>query len=125
VGLGAVRDEAELLTISEDGYGKRTPMGEYRSTGRGVQGVFTMELRKKGRRLAGMRVVDPTDELMLISKDGIVIRTVVESVRQAGRLTEGVTVMKLNKGDRVSSISTVGYDSRKPADDDSDSDSEA
>jgi DNA gyrase subunit A len=118
VGLGAVREGTELLTITQDGFGKRTPMDEYRSTGRGVQGVFTMELRKKGRKLAGMRVVEASDELMLISKDGIVIRTVVESVRQAGRLTEGVTVMKLNKGDSVSSISTVGYDSRTPKKDD-------
>ena len=77
-----------------------------------------MELRKKGRNVAGMRIVEPDDELMLISKDGIVIRTVVESVRRASRLTEGVTVMKLGKGDKVSSISTVGYDTKngKPED---------
>lgn len=112
VGMDVVVDGAEMLTISEDGMGKRTPIEEYRSTGRGVQGVFTMELREKGRRLAGMRVVFPDDELMLISKDGIVIRTVVETIRQTGRLAQGVKVMNLKSGDKVSSISTVGYDKK-------------
>jgi DNA gyrase subunit A len=113
IGMDTVRNDTDLLTVTEDGFGKRTPVTEYRQTGRGVQGSFTMELRKKGRNVAGMRIVDLADELMLISKDGIVIRTVVESVRRAGRLTEGVTVMKLGKGDKVSSISTVGYDKKK------------
>jgi len=112
IGMDIVREGAELLTVTEDGYGKRTPVTEYRQTGRGVQGSFTMELRKKGRNVAGMRIVETDDELMLISKDGIVIRTVVDSVRRASRLTEGVTVMKLGKGDKVSSISTVGYDNK-------------
>ncbi|HEX6512245.1 MAG TPA: DNA gyrase C-terminal beta-propeller domain-containing protein, partial [Chloroflexota bacterium] len=112
VGMDVVRPGAEMLTITEDGMGKRTPIEEYRSTGRGVQGVFTMELREKGRKLAGMRVVEPDDELMLISKDGIVIRTVVETIRQTGRLAQGVKVMNLNRGDKVSSISTVGYDNK-------------
>ena len=112
IGMDVVREGSELLTVTEDGFGKRTLVTEYRQTGRGVQGSFTMELRKKGRNVAGMRIVEPDDELMLISKDGIVIRTVVESVRRAGRLTEGVTVMKLGKGDKVSSISTVGYDNK-------------
>jgi DNA gyrase subunit A len=118
VGMDVVRDGAEMLTITDDGMGKRTPLDEYRTTGRGVQGVFTMELREKGRELAGMRVVDPDDELMLISKDGIVIRTVVETIRQTHRLSQGVKVMNLNRGDRVSSISTVGYDNKngKPED---------
>jgi len=78
--------------------------------------VFTMELREKGRKLAGMRIVDPEDELMLISKDGIVIRTVVETIRQTGRLAQGVKVMNLNRGDKVSSISTVGYDNKNGKD---------
>ena len=112
IGMDIVREGAELLTVTEDGFGKRTPVTEYRQTGRGVQGSFTMELRKKDRNVAGMRIVEPADELMLISKDGIVIRTVVESVRRASRLTEGVTVMKLGRGDKVSSISTVGYDNK-------------
>ena len=112
IGMDIVREGAELLTVTEDGFGKRTPVTEYRQTGRGVQGSFTMELRKKGRNVAGMRIVETDDELMLISKDGIVIRTVVDSVRRASRLTEGVTVMKLGKGDKVSSISTVGYDNK-------------
>jgi len=116
IGMGIVRDGAQMLTISQDGMGKRTPIDEYRTTGRGVQGVFTMELRKKGRKLAGMRVVEPSDELMLISKDGIVIRTVVETIRQTGRLAEGVKVMNLKSGDRVSSISTVGYADRNKGD---------
>ncbi|HLQ33488.1 MAG TPA: DNA gyrase subunit A [Chloroflexota bacterium] len=112
VGMDVVRPGAEMLTITEDGFGKRTPIEEYRTTGRGVQGVFTMELRAKGRKLAGMRVVDLEDELMLITKDGTVIRTVVETIRQTGRLAQGVTVMDLRPGDKVSSISTVGYDNR-------------
>jgi DNA gyrase subunit A len=115
IGMDVVREGAELLTVTDDGFGKRTPIDEYRETGRGVRGVFTMELRHKGRNLAGMRVVDPDDELMLISQDGIVIRTNVETVRQTGRLAQGVTVMKLGAGDKVVSISTVGYDKKNGA----------
>jgi len=115
VGMDVVREGTEMLTITEDGMGKRTPIEEYRATGRGVQGVFTMELREKGRKLAGMRIVSPEDELMLISKDGIVIRTVVETIRQTGRLAQGVKVMNLKQGDKVSSISTVGYDKKDGA----------
>ncbi|MGH2468691.1 MAG: DNA gyrase C-terminal beta-propeller domain-containing protein [Chloroflexota bacterium] len=118
IGMDVIREESELLTVTEDGYGKRTPVDQYRSTGRGVQGVYTMELRKGRGGLAGMRVVDPADELMLISKDGIVIRTQVNTVRQTGRLAQGVTVMKLGAGDRVVSISTVGFQNgdAKPTD---------
>ncbi len=116
IGMDVIREGAELLTVTEDGFGKRTLVTEYRSTGRGVQGVFTMELRKGRGGLAGMRVVNPGDELMLISKDGIVIRTQVETVRQTGRLAQGVTVMKLGAGDKVVSISTVGFESREAAD---------
>ncbi len=112
VGMDVVRPSAEMLTITEDGFGKRTPLEEYRTTGRAVQGVFTMELRAKGRKLAGMRVVDPDDELMLITQDGVVIRTVVETIRQTGRLAQGVTVMDLRPGDKVTSVSTVGYDKK-------------
>ncbi len=112
IGMDVVRDGTDLLTVTEDGFGKRTPVTEYRQTGRGVQGSFTMELRKKGRNVAGMRIVEPDDELMLISKDGIVIRTAVETVRRASRLTEGVTVMKLGAGDKVVSMSTAGYDKK-------------
>ncbi|MHB8618400.1 MAG: DNA gyrase subunit A [Chloroflexota bacterium] len=112
IGMDVIRNDAELLTVTEDGFGKRTKVDEYRQTGRGVQGVFTMELRKGRGGLAGMRVVDPEDELMLISKDGIVIRTAVETVRQTGRLAQGVTVMKLGTGDKVVSMSTAGYDNK-------------
>jgi DNA gyrase subunit A len=112
VGMDVVRPGAEMLTITEDGFGKRTPLEEYRTTGRAVQGVFTMELRAKGRKLAGMRVVDPDDELMLITQDGVVIRMVVETIRQTGRLAQGVTVMDLRPGDKVTSVSTVGYDKK-------------
>ncbi|MDE3078191.1 MAG: DNA gyrase subunit A, partial [Chloroflexota bacterium] len=112
IGMDVIREGAELLTVTEDGFGKRTLVSEYRRTGRGVQGVYTMELRKGRGGLAGMRVVDPDEELMLISKDGIVIRTQVSTVRQTGRLAQGVTVMKLGAGDKVVSISTVGFDKK-------------
>ncbi|MHB1162013.1 MAG: DNA gyrase C-terminal beta-propeller domain-containing protein, partial [Chloroflexota bacterium] len=87
------------------GYGKRTPMEEFASHGRGGSGVRALRVTERTGPVAAARVVKPTDELMAISSGGLVIRTPVESISRLGRDTQGVSVMDLREGDKVASIS--------------------
>ena len=105
--IGAARaDEGKtVLSISENGYGKRTPIEEYRVTGRGGLGVKNYMVTDKTGDVVGMKVVDGTEDLLLVTAAGILIRTPVESIRVAGRATQGVIVMRFKEeGDRVISM---------------------
>ncbi len=97
----------ELLTLSANGYGKRTLLDQFPVKGRGTGGVIGFKVTTKTGPVAAAKVVDGTRELMLISRDGIVLRTSVESIRRSGRSTEGVSVMKVGPTDRVASIASV------------------
>ena len=101
------REDATLLTVTEQGYGKRTPLDEYRITSRGTQGVKAMNITEKtGNLVAIMEVVD-TDELMIINRSGITIRMALEDVRVMGRSTQGVKLIRLNEGDEISSVARI------------------
>ncbi len=99
--------KVELLTLSANGYGKRTRVADYRQSGRGGSGVIGFKVTDKTGPVAAARIVDGTGELMLISQDGIVLRTTLDSIRQTGRAAEGVSVMKPAPGDRIVSISVI------------------
>ncbi len=101
------RDDAELLVITEFGFGKRTPIHEYRRTKRGALGVGTIKAPAGRGNLAGALVVRPGHHVMLMSDQGTVIRTPVDQIRSAGRLTQGVSVMKPREGERVSALARV------------------
>jgi DNA gyrase subunit A len=107
VAMEVVESGKELLSLSTHGYGKRTPLDSYPLKGRGGGGVIGFKVTDKTGPVATARVVDATNDLMLISQDGIVLRTSVESIRRSGRSTEGVTVMKVAPGDRVASIAVI------------------
>jgi len=94
----------QLLTITQNGFGKRTLVGEYPLQGRGGQGVKTLNITDKTGNVAACRIVQPGQELMLVSRDGVVIRTRVDSISLLGRNTQGVTVMRVGEGDEVASI---------------------
>ena len=105
--IGAARADADktVLSITENGYGKRTPIEEYRVTGRGGLGVKNYMVTDKTGDVVGMKVVDGTEDLLLVTAAGILIRTPVENIRVAGRATQGVIVMRFKEeGDRVISL---------------------
>ena len=105
--IGAARaDEGKtVLSITEKGYGKRTPIEEYRITNRGGMGIRNYMLTDKTGPVIGMKIVDGTEDLLLVTAAGILIRTPVENIRVAGRATQGVIVMRFKEeGDRVISL---------------------
>ena len=105
--IGAARaDEGKtVLSITEKGYGKRTPIEEYRITNRGGLGIRNYMVTDKTGCVVGMKLVDGTEDLLLVTAAGILIRTPVESIRIAGRATQGVIVMRFKEeGDRVISL---------------------
>ena len=106
--IAIAEDDQDLLVVTENGFGKRTRIGEYRLTGRGGLGVKTVQLTEARGKLAGARVVRDGLHLMLISTAGTVIRMPVEEVKRLGRATQGVTVMRLRGADeKVSSLALV------------------
>ena len=104
VGMEIVQPDADLLVVTANGFGKRTPLSEYPTHGRGGSGVGTFRLTQKTDEVAAARVIRPREELMLISAEGIVIRVPLDSIARHGRLTQGVSVMKLGRKDKVVSI---------------------
>ncbi|MRS13228.1 MAG: DNA gyrase subunit A [Actinobacteria bacterium] len=104
---------SELFVVTERGYGKRTPVEQYPTQNRGGMGVKTIQVTEKKGRLAGMKIVMPGHELMLISEDGVVIRVKAEDISQLGRSTQGVKVMNVAESDRVSAIARVSAKKKK------------
>jgi DNA gyrase subunit A len=104
--MAVVEEGASLLVVTEKGYGKRTDLKEYRCQGRGTQGVATIDknsLAKIGK-IASARVVQKDDQITMISNNGIIIRLYVKDISTSGRATRGVTLMNLEKGDKVASV---------------------
>ena len=105
--LNVAEDDADLLVVTENGYGKRTRISEYRLTGRGGLGVKTVKLTEARGQLAGARVVRDGYQVMLISTGGTVIKMPVDGIRRMGRATQGVIVMRLRGDEIVSSLAPV------------------
>src|SRR5215218_4309629 len=105
--VGTRDSKGELLVVTENGYGKRTPIAEYPVKGRGAKGVLTAKLTTKKGGLAGARVVREGQELLFISQTGMVQRNAVAGISRMGRATQGVRLMNLKKGDRVSAVALV------------------
>ena len=104
LGLEIAREDSELLVITEKGYGKRTPIEEYPTQHRGGQGVFTINMTAKKGMLADVKVVNPGDEIIIMSEDGLTVRTPVSGISQQGRSTQGVHIMNVADKDKVSVI---------------------
>lgn len=107
VSMDAVIDAAELMVISENGFGKRTSIEEYHGQSRGGKGLLTMKVTPKTGFLVAIKVVKPGDELMIITKEGIIIRIDVEDASVMGRNTQGVTLMRLYDNDQVVAVAKV------------------
>ena len=108
VGMVCVnREDANLLVVSEKGYGKRSAIADYRITKRGGKGVKTINITEKTGNLVAIKEVIDTDDLMIINKSGITIRISVAGLRVMGRATQGVRVIRLNEGDAISSVEKI------------------
>ncbi|MBS4030442.1 MAG: DNA gyrase subunit A [Clostridiales bacterium] len=99
--------ETELLVVTEHGFGKRTPFSDYRTQTRGGKGIYTIRVLDKNGPVVGVKVVRPGDEIMIITAKGVVIRQGVSQVSVQGRHTQGVTLIRLDEGDRVVSVARV------------------
>jgi DNA gyrase subunit A len=107
VSMDSVTEGGELMAISENGFGKRTPLEEYSKQSRGGKGSLTMKVTPKTGPLTAIKVVKPGDELMIITKEGIIIRINVSDTSVMGRNTQGVTLIKLSDHDKVVAVAKV------------------
>lgn len=107
VGMDIPREQADLLVITSAGIGKRTPVSEYRVQSRGGKGVKTMKLTSKHGLIVGIKVVSESDELMVITAEGVIIRTKVQDISETGRDTQGVKIMKPDNKDRIVALARV------------------
>ena len=105
--MDIARDDTELFVVTENGYGKRTPVSEYPVKGRGTKGVLTAKLTEKKGGLAGALIVREHQELLFISQNGMVQRTSVSGISRMGRPTQGVRVMNIKEDDSVSAVALV------------------
>ncbi|SUZ66635.1 uncharacterized protein METZ01_LOCUS19489 [marine metagenome] len=103
------REESDLLVVSQNGYGKRSSIKDYRITKRGGKGVMTLKTTEKTGHLVSIKEVITNDELMIINKSGITIRTKItdKNIRVMGRATQGVKLIRLSKGDEISSVAKI------------------
>jgi DNA gyrase subunit A len=107
IAVTIAHNDADVLVVTENGYGKRTSVRDYPVKGRGGMGVKTVQLTEAKGQLAGARVVRDGYQVMLISTGGTVIKMPVDDIKRSGRSTQGVIVMRLREGERVSSLAPV------------------
>jgi DNA gyrase subunit A len=107
IGMVVVRERAELLVVSENGIGKRSVVDDYRVQKRGGKGIITMQKTAKTGALVALKDVVPEDQLMLITRGGIIIRCPVEGIRVSGRNTQGVKLMNLDTDDVITDVARV------------------
>jgi DNA gyrase subunit A len=104
----AANDESKaVLTATENGYGKRTAIGEYTRHGRGGQGLIAIQISERNGAVIGAVLVDDNDEVMLISTGGVLIRTSVTQIREMGRSTQGVTLIALSEGEKLAGLERI------------------
>lgn len=107
VGMEIVRDDSTILTVTERGYGKRTSLDEYRSQGRGGKGIITIKTTEKNGKVIGMAQVAEDDEILLITRNGKLLRIKAREISVQGRNTQGVRLLETEEGDAVISLATV------------------
>jgi DNA gyrase subunit A len=102
-----VKEEGVMLSISENGFGKRTPLKYYRLTRRGGKGVINMKTTHKTGKVVGILSMQEDTDLMIVSQNGKIIRIEAATIRQAGRSTQGVRLVTLEEGDKVAAASVI------------------
>jgi DNA gyrase subunit A len=102
-----LQNERTILVVSDKGFGKRTPMDEYRFTNRGGKGVKTINVTEKTGGVVGILDVSPSEDLMITCKSGVTIRMPVSGISEQGRATQGVKLIKLDEGDEIAAITNL------------------
>jgi DNA gyrase subunit A len=105
--LVAENETQSVLTATENGYGKRTPIAEYTRHGRGTQGMIAIQTSERNGKVVAATLVSPEDEIMLITDGGVLIRTRVKEIREMGRSTQGVTLINLGEGEKLSGLQCI------------------
>ncbi len=105
--LVAENEEQSVLTATENGYGKRTPIAEYTRHGRGTQGMIAIQTSERNGKVVAATLASPDDEIMLITSGGVLIRTRVNEIREMGRSTQGVTLINLSEGEKLSGLQRI------------------
>ncbi|MFW5925739.1 MAG: DNA gyrase subunit A [Myxococcota bacterium] len=116
VGMDVIEsEEQQVLTVSEKGYGKRTPVAEWRSQKRGGLGLIAMTMSDRNGELVMLRIVSPDDQVMVITDKGQVIRTHISEIREIGRNTQGVRIIRLSEGERVVDVEPIAESDEEEA----------
>ncbi len=105
--LVAENEQQSVLTATENGFGKRTPILEYTRHGRGTQGIIAIQTSERNGKVVAATLVNSEDEIMLIGTNGVMIRTRVNEIREMGRTTQGVTLINLDEGDKLAGLSRI------------------
>jgi DNA gyrase subunit A len=105
--LTCADENLSVLTATENGYGKRTPVSEYTRHGRGGQGMIAIECSERNGKLLAAQLVAPEDEIMLITTGGVLIRTRVSEIREMGRSTQGVRLINLDEGEKLAGLEKI------------------
>jgi DNA gyrase subunit A len=105
--LVAENEQQSVLTATENGYGKRTPITEYTRHGRGTKGMIAIQTSERNGKVVAATLVDPSDEIMLITTGGVLIRTRVSEIREMGRATQGVTLIAVEDGTHLSGLQRI------------------
>jgi len=107
IAMEIAKQDQTILTVTQEGFGKRTPFKEYRLQSRGGKGIINIKVTGKNGEAVGMKTVSDKDELMLITEQGMIVRSPVKDIRATGRSTQGVRLMKLDKGDKIASVAKI------------------
>ena len=107
VGMEIANDNVDVLVVTEKGYGKKTPIVEYRVTNRGGKGVKTLNITEKNGVITSFRTVTNDQDLIIITNEGIIIRLAVDKISEMSRVTQGVKLINLREGQIVSTVSIV------------------
>ena len=110
VSMSVVHEGTQVLTVSENGYGKRTPVEEYRVQSRGGKGIMAMRLTDKTGLMAAQLLVSEDEDIMLITDDGTIIRMPVSDISVIGRVSQGVRVMRVEEGSRIVCVTATERD---------------
>ena len=107
IAMDVANDDASLLTITENGFGKQTFLKQYRATARGGKGVILIKKSPRNGQIVGIRMVNAEDEIVIITSNGIIMRTAVAGISQTNRIAQGVIIMRPGEGDKVVSLAKV------------------
>jgi DNA gyrase subunit A len=107
IAMEVAKQDQAVLTVTQEGFGKRTEFKEYRIQSRGGKGIINIKVTGKNGEVVGIKTVSDKDELMLITEKGMIVRSPVKDIRTTGRSTQGVRLMKLDKGDKISSVAKI------------------